>query len=276
MHAADEDRVGPGKIGVPGGSDVFRDGALLGGKKNIELITLNENLGIAGAQNIGIKKALANGAEFVLLSDQDTHYPADYVAKILEAYEAMPEKEKIAVIVPDFAELNRGGQRLGFMLLDGVFLKKIYPKSGCHEITQAIASGMIIPSRVFAQVGLMNEKLFIDWVDFEWCWRARAKRFTVIGCADVVIQHSLGDVAKKVGSRSYPIRSPIRHYYIIRNGIFLALRSNAITFGMRINILAKSFRYLVGFTLLGKPHGKHFAYCLKGFYDGVIGRLGAY
>jgi rhamnosyltransferase len=92
----------------------------------------------------------------------------------------------------------------------------------------------------------------------------------------VMIQHSLGDTAKKVGSRSYPMRSPIRHYYIIRNGIFLALRSKAITFGMRINILVKSLRYFIGFTLLGKPHGKHFVYCLEGFYHGVIGRLGAY
>jgi rhamnosyltransferase len=261
---------------TPGGSDVFRGGTLLGGKNNIELITLGENLGIAEAQDIGIKKALADGAEFILLSDQDTHYPADYVSKMLEAYETMAKKEKIAVIVPDFAELNRGGERQGFMIFNGIFLKRIYPKSGCHKITQAIASGMIIPAKALVQVGFMDKKLFIDWVDFEWCWRAHAKGYAIIGCADVIIQHSLGDVAKKVGSKSYPVRSPIRHYYIIRNGIYLALRSKYINFGMRVNLIIKCFRYLVGFTLLGHPHGKHFAYCLKGFYHGVIGQLGAY
>jgi rhamnosyltransferase len=261
---------------TPGGSDIFRDSTLLGGKNNIELVALNENLGIAEAQNIGIKKALASGIKFVLLSDQDTHYPLDYVAKMLEVYEAMPEKEKIAVIVPDFAELNRGGERQGFVLFNGFFSRRIYPKNGYYKITQAIASGMIIPSGVFGPVGFMDEKLFIDWVDIEWCWRARAKGFTVIGCADVVIQHSLGDAVKKFGSKSYSIRSPIRHYYIIRNGIDLALRSPDINFGMRFTLFRKSFRYIVGFTLLGKPHGNHFAYCLKGFYHGVIGRLGAY
>jgi rhamnosyltransferase len=161
-------------------------------------------------------------------------------------------------------------------LFDGFFSRRIYPKSGCYKITQAIASGMVISSAVFNSVGFMDEKLFIDWVDFEWCWRAQAKGYVIIGCADVVIQHSLGDVAKKVGSKSYPVRSPIRHYYIIRNGIYLALRSKYINFRMRVNLFLKSFRYIIGFTLLGKPHGKHFVYCLKGFYHGVIGRLGAY
>lgn len=261
---------------TPGGSDVLRNGKPLSGRDHIELITLHNNFGTAGAQNVGIKKALANGADFILLSDQDTHYPDRYTSRMLQVYEAMAKERNIAAVVPDFAELNRGGERQGFMVWDGIFLKRIHTESGCYDITQAIASGMIISQKAFDVIGLMDEKLFIDWVDFEWCWRARAKGFSLVGCADIVIQHSLGDVAKKVGLRSYPVRSPVRHYYIIRNGIFLALRDKDITLGMRMNILAKSFRYFVGFTTLGKPHGEHFAYCLKGFYHGIIGRLGAY
>jgi rhamnosyltransferase len=195
---------------------------------------------------------------------------------MVEAYEAMPEKEKIAVIAPDFAELHRGGERQGFILFSGFFSRRIYPKSGCHTITQAIASGMMIPSRVFAQVGFMDEKLFIYWVDMEWGWRARAKGFTIIGCADVVIEHSLADGVKKFGSKWYYVRLPIRHYYMVRNALYLALRCRDINFGMRVYLVIKCFKYLVGFTLLGEPHGKHFAYCVKGVYHGLIGRLGVY
>lgn len=261
---------------TPNGSSVFKNHRLLYGRNNVELITLNENVGIAKAQNIGIKRALENRADFVLVSDQDTFYPDNYIVKMLEAYSKIANNGKVAAIVPDFAELNRGGERQGFVLFDNFFSKRIYPKSGCHEITQAIASGEIIPSEMFNYVGFMDEELFIDWVDFEWCWRARAKGYKIVGCADVVIEHFLGDVVKKVGLKSYPIRSPIRDYYIIRNAIHLALRSEYITFGMRVNILVKSIRYMIGFTILGKPHWKHFIYSLKGFYHGITRKVGVY
>jgi rhamnosyltransferase len=258
------------------GSNIFKNHKLLDRKNNVKLIAINENVGIAKAQNIGIKRALESKAEFILLSDQDTFYPDNYITKMLEAYSKIANKEKIAAIAPDFAELNRGGERQGFVLFDSIFSKRIFPQSGCHEITQAIASGKIIPSEMFNYIGFMNEELFIDWVDFEWCWRARAKGYKIVGCADVIIEHFLGDVVKEVGLKSYSIRSPIRDYYIIRNAIHLALRSEYITFGMRLNILMKSIKYIIGFTILGKPHWKHFIYSLKGFYHGITKKLGGY
>jgi rhamnosyltransferase len=261
---------------TPNGSNVFKNHKLLNGKTNVELITLKENVGIAKAQNIGIKRALEDKTDFILLSDQDTFFPDNYIANMLEAYSKIVNKEKVAAIVPDFAELNRGGERQGFVLFDNFFSRRIYPKSGCHEITQAIASGAVIPSGMFNYIGFMDEELFIDWVDLEWCWRARAKGYKIIGCADIVIEHSLGDRVRRFGSHSYPIRSPIRHYYIIRNAIHLALKSKYITFGMRVNILMKSIRYIIGFTILGKPHWKHFIYSLKGFYHGITRKLGVY
>ena len=129
---------------TPNGSNVFENHKLLDRKNSVELITLNENVGIAKAQNIGIKRALKNKADFILLSDQDTYYPDNYIAKMLEVYSKIDNKEKVAAIVPDFIELNRGGERQGFVVFDSIFSKRIYPQSGCHEITQAIASGKII------------------------------------------------------------------------------------------------------------------------------------
>ena len=50
---------------------------------NIESINLGDNFGIAYAQNRGIEKALKLGADYVLLSDQDTIYPNDYITSFL-------------------------------------------------------------------------------------------------------------------------------------------------------------------------------------------------
>jgi len=61
--------------------------------EKIEVIYLNENKGIAYAQNIGIKKAN------ILLSDQDTIYPEDYILKMIKIFDL---DDKIAAIAPIF------------------------------------------------------------------------------------------------------------------------------------------------------------------------------
>lgn len=258
---------------TPGGSKVFKNHNLFNNEGNVELITLNDNVGIARAQNIGIKKALNDGADFVLLSDQDTFYPDNYLTKMIEAYSQIPNNDAVAVVVPGFIDVNKKGIRGGFVMFDNNALKIIYPKSGCHEISQAIASGMIIPAKIFKSVGFMREDLFIDSVDIEWCWRARAKGYKIIGCADVVIEHYLAEKVVKWGRFSYDARSPTRDYYIVRNGIYLVLRSKNLSVGVRYALLKLHLKHLILSIVLGKPHFEHLKYSLAGFFHGIIGKL---
>ncbi len=253
-------------------SDIFFE---FEGIDKVELISLGKNTGIARAQNIGILKALENRADYILLSDQDSEFPADYVSEMLKHLESLPDKEKVAAIAPDFAEMKRGGVRQGFVIFEGFFLNKIFPTTGCHRVSQVIASGKILSTSALKEVGLMDEDLFIDWVDLEWCWRSKAKGYFLIGCADIVIKHSLGDIAKTVMKKTYPVRSPARHYYIVRNAVHLSLRSDFLNARMRVHLIIKSIRNLIGFTILGRPRLTHLRYCLLGFYHGFIGRLGA-
>ncbi len=261
---------------TPNGSDILQNLQLLKEKNNIKVITLSQNTGIAHAQNVGIKKALENKADFVMLSDQDTFYPNDYVDKMIEAYYKTSDKLRIAAITPAVSTINMGGKMQKFIWFNGIFNKALNFKHGCHEITEVMASGMIIPSEVFDDIGFMNEELFIDWVDLEWGWGVRAKGYKLIGCSDVVIRHHAGEEVIKIGWHLSTIRSPIRYYYIVRNAIHLALRNKHITFGRRINLFIKSAKNIVGYTILGKPHWKYFAYSLKGFYHGITKQLGPY
>jgi len=57
---------------------------------------------------------------------------------------------------------------------------------------------MIIPTGVFQDVGLMYEDLFLDWADLEWCWRVNFKGYKIIGNADMIITHRIGDIVKKI------------------------------------------------------------------------------
>lgn len=238
--------------------------------EKVEIIYLGDNLGIAYAQNIGIKKSLENSSQFIMLSDQDTCYPVDYVRDMLKIFS---HDKNIAAIAPKFIDSNKKGDD-GFIKVLPIIFKQFYPETGQHEVMQVIASGKILQAKYLNDIGLMDEELFIDWVDFEWCWRARNKGYKIIGNADVVINHKLGDNSKDLGFREVNLRSYIRHYYITRNAFYLSLYSNDLDILHRITLFFKSFRYIIGYPILAKPHFTNLKYILLGFWNGITGRLG--
>lgn len=237
---------------------------------NIKVLLLNDNKGIAFAQNIGIKESIKDQSDFILISDQDTIYPSDFVGKML----AGNHPDNLAAICPLFHDVNQGNINEGFILKSKFGFERFYPESGVYQIFQAIASGCILNAATIEEIGLMDEGLFIDWVDLEWCWRANSKGYTVLGNADVIITHQLGDGAVNLGFRDVSLRSPIRHYYITRNAFHLALRCKSLGNINQILLFFKSFRYLFGFPILSKPRLKHLKYVTKGFIHGIGGVQG--
>ncbi|PMP88892.1 MAG: glycosyltransferase family 2 protein [Caldisphaera sp.] len=235
---------------------------------NIEIIYLKNNYGIAYAQNVGIKKALEEKAHYILLSDQDTIYPSDFMEKMLVCF-----KDKVAAAGPLFLDIHTG--KVQFFITKGkIGFKKIYPTSGKHEVLQLIASGTVINAKYLPDIGLMMEELFIDWVDMEWCWRAVSKGYRIIGNADIIIKHFHGESNKKILNKEINIKNPIRYYYTIRNAIFLSLHTKTLNAYHRIILFYKTIRNIVLFTVVSYNPFKTLKYAIKGFYHGIIGKLG--
>lgn len=238
-------------------------------KHKIEIIHLSQNMGIAYAQNIGIKKAIEEGAEFILLSDQDTIYPENYVYEMLKCF----EDEKVAAAGPMFVDTHTGERQL-FVVIDRFKFKKMYPQYGKHEVSQLIASGTIIKVSALKDIGLMREDFFIDWVDMEWCWRAIKKGYKLIGNADVVIYHQHGEKSSKLLKRHITLKKPWRYYYTIRNGIYLSLHSDLLNPFLRFILFLKVFRNALVYPILTEPHFQSLRYSLLGLLHGIIGKLG--
>jgi len=76
-------------------------------------------------------------------------------------------------------------------------------------------------------VGLMDEDLFIDHVDSEWCFRAKAKGFQLFGVGGAAMTHALGERRKEIWflrRRIVTLHKPFRYYYIFRVGYPLPSR----------------------------------------------------
>ncbi|GHV66155.1 rhamnosyltransferase [Spirochaetia bacterium] len=236
-------------------------------QSNIITVNLGKNYGIAYAQNIGINLAKQNNVDFILFSDQDTIYPQNFVAKMMDAYEYYFNKDEIGALVPRFYDQNK--MRKTKIAINK--FKYIVPHDDkVYHVAHAISSGSIIPIKCLDVVGVMREDLFIDWVDFEWCCRALKHGYKIVSIPGVSIEHKMGDRVRKIGNKKVTIRSRVRYYYLIRNGIFIILHTDALTIFERIFFLKDICIKALGICLIEKNSTGLLA---KAVHDGITGKM---
>jgi rhamnosyltransferase len=120
----------------------------------------------------------------------------------------------------------------------------------------------------------MDDSLFIDFVDLEWCVRARSKGYSVLGAPALRLKHELGGEPVKVFGRSYPGHSAVRHYYLFRNAIAL-IRRSYVPWSWKSTELVKMPVRLAIYALFMQPRMAHLRLSLLGIWHGLMGRTGA-
>jgi rhamnosyltransferase len=234
---------------------------------NIIIINLGKNYGIAYAQNYGIELAKQHNADFVLMSDQDTTYPENFISEMLGAYEDSQDKEHIGAITPVFYDKNKEAEGL----ISITKFKVIVPdKKRKYHIAHTISSGSLIPMGSLKIIGVMREELFIDYVDLEWCGRALKYGYKIISIPDIVIEHALGDKIKKIGNRKIALRSRVRYYYMIRNGIYIIFHTDILKIYEIILFLRELFIKIIGICLIEK---KAVPLIYKAVHDGITSNM---
>jgi len=241
--------------------------------KQVTLITNPCNIGLASALNIGILEAKKQGADMVALFDQDSLLPDNFSQNMLQEINAFSSNKKVAVFAPNY--FNHVTNDYGSIINFKPF-RLIRTKPNQQEITNfpqyVITSGSFIPMSVLDDIGLMREELFIDFVDIEWCLRARAKEYEIVSFPQVEIAHHLGDSSVSFMGTNYPIHSPLRMYYYFRNAMYL-YRLREIELNWKVVDGARNlFRFLF-YMLFVKNRPTYFKYIVKGYYHGLIKRM---
>lgn len=232
--------------------------------KNLKLIELGENKGLAFAQNIGIKES-SEQTDFILLFDQDSIVENDFVYKQIDCYNALSlEGKKVAAIGPSFIDRS-SKYKYPATVYKGPFLKRIPINNIATESTFIIASGSLIPKHVLKTVGLMLDDFFIDFVDVEWSLRARKHGLISYINPTAQMEHSIGDLRIVLLGRMISLHSDFRKFYIYRNGIFMT-RLDYIPVGYKIRVII--FNLIR--TFLGVIVSDHKLKSIKASYAGWI------
>jgi len=193
-----------------------------------------QNVGIAEGLNRGVARAREAGAAFVLLLDQDSVPAADMVARLSTTFElARAQLGSIgavgAVGPAIFDELHGKLEPFGHAVSPQGKQPPAEPAAldAPVEVNYLITSGTLIPAAVLDAVGPMESDLFIDAVDFEWSFRARARGFHVFGTYGARLHHKRGHGLHRIPILGATIRlhAPVRHFYIFRNHLRLCFRS---------------------------------------------------
>ncbi|MDF0533020.1 glycosyltransferase family 2 protein [Shewanella sp. A32] len=235
-----------------------------------KVFNFNENLGIAEAQSIGMSWAFTNGAEFIVQMDQDSLLPPNTISLLLERYNQLTALGfNIGVIGP------RHYDKVTNEVDEGRIIKgKAIENTNSEIIHATISSASLIPKKAFDTVGRMDDGLFIDSVDWEYCWRLKNSGFITIRCNDLLLGHRVGNGVKKIfGPVNVRVPSPIRHYYHTRNLFLLSSRSYVPFYWKFSNYLKLLFKITV-YPFAFDDGMLRLKFILKGIYDGLLGRVG--
>ena len=220
------------------------------------------NVGIAKAQNIGLKKLFDKGVEYAFLLDQDSLFTPTIAAELLQQFKTLEKTSPIAAIGPSIY------CQFSDCVDQGVLQKGKKVSDSLKEVKQIIASGMLLSRRAFQRVGEKENGLFIDGVDHEWCWRARAKGMTIYQSLSACMPHRQGDDRVKVLGITFKQGAPIRLYYQFRNVLILARRGYVPLYWKLRHVCAIPVRYIVNrlYFSQGKERG---LYMRAGLKDGL-------
>lgn len=197
-------------------------GAGIEGKPTVEVTSGHGNLGVAGGVNLGVSRAVSRGAETVLLLDQDS-VPAPEMVKVLG--EILDSDDSVAGAGPSIRDAleDRTEYFVRFHLPTNLRITQD-SASGPFDVDFLITSGSLLRSEVIGSVGGMDERLFIDSVDFEWSFRTKAAGYRLVATFGTYLEHRRGDSIRRVGPLPIRLHSAARLYYMYRNRVRLYFR----------------------------------------------------
>jgi len=227
-----------------------------------------ENLGIARALNIGVQRALAGGYSWALLLDHDTLVDEDMVDRLLATL-ATCRGERVAVLGSRFRDTHG-------LAIDP---RRLAARSEhWEEVESVITSGSLLSLAAYAAIGPFRDDFFIDYVDTEYCYRARAAGYRVIETLRPLMSHTLGaPTAHKLmwATRWTTNHSPDRRYYIARNNTVLLREYGTSGRGpWQWKSIVRCLRLCKRIAYFEQDKLRKIFAVGQGWWDGVHGKMG--
>ena len=234
-------------------------------RRNLKYIYLGKNKGIAFAQNVGIIELQNLSCDYILFSDQDSKAMPTLVDSLLKVHSQLSQEGINVATVGTVAINERTGKKYPFR--HKVFQNLVLDNTSIIEVDYVRNSMSLTSSEVLNIVGFMDNSLFIDGVDSEWCWRARVKGYRTFISEDSIIYHCLGKDDRRLLTKEITIPSPNRLFYQYRNFLWL-LHRGYVPLRWKLKNFAKYLIKIPYYSLFCSPGGAYFRNIMSGIGAG--------
>jgi GT2 family glycosyltransferase len=187
----------------------------------INIIRLNQNIGFANANNVGIIKALQKGVDYILLLNNDTVVHSSFLNELVLVSET---DEKIGIAGPKMyyysnrSKIWYGGGKLNMYLLHSQRAGKIDIGQFCsvEDIDYVAGACMLIKRVVIEKIGLLPREYFLGWEDIDYCIAARKNGFRCVFVPNSLLWHKVSESYKRHNITHRQVFFGFRNRTIIR------------------------------------------------------------
>ena len=190
-----------------------------------DVIVLKEkgDLWWAEATNIGVKYAIEQGADYVMTLNDDTIPFEDYIEKMYQGIQKEPEALQGALAINhETREIEYGGEIHHWKNGKSTFLINNLPKekqTGLHEVNVFPGRGLLIPRKVFEEIGFYDSKNFPQTVaDNDFAFRAVNNGFKIYINYDAKIKIFSNESAVSRIWKNRSLKNYYNHLFSLRGG----------------------------------------------------------
>lgn len=209
---------------------------------NVRYIPNFRNLGLSAAFNSGFDLIKEKHVDYIVFFDQDSQVNDGHIKVLVEDFVELSKHYKIGCIGPSFYDRNSN------KLVEN--MDRVSLSNNLYSVKSLITSSLLTTPEIFKDINGWNEKIFLDYADWDFCWRMLDKSYLLVQDGTVVLNHSLGDSAVNIGKLSFPKYSPIREYYRIRDCLKL-FKKKYVPFKYKLRFIytfsVEPFIYLILF-----------------------------
>jgi GT2 family glycosyltransferase len=191
---------------------------------NYKLLVSKENLGYANGNNMGIKFALEQGAEYVCILNNDVIVEPNFLESIIETFNTDDTIGMVGPCVCEYSDRNviqAMGAYINLYrgLAMGQYERQHYNQIEKKRIDVDYIGGacFIVKAKVIRDIGLIPENYFLFYEETEFCLRARKFGYKLICIHDSKVYHKRSATISKYSGLSYYFLNKNRIIFMRRN-----------------------------------------------------------
>ena len=190
---------------------------------DLTILENGANLGFAAGNNVGVRYALDQGAQYVLLLNNDTVVSPSCLSALVRVAES---DDRIGILNPKIYYSDppdriwyAGGSFspwFGFARHNGMKKRSRDVRDSTREVTFITGCAFLIKAEVIRRIGLLDESFFMVYEDTDWSIRALRAGFKAMYVAEAEISHRESYTITNKKGKAF------RDYYNFRNTLLLA------------------------------------------------------